>query len=184
MANLEYADVKQRIKGANSDVVDELYSFGEKLVSDAVDRLAKCDGKASALAAYSGALITLTMSTSTSWSKYLDKLSLAAVILAGLLFVASAWLAVGSTHPQPTEWYSDNDWLRSECLQTREQLKQYRVLTMWRILRSHQQAFRSKTKRIRSAVFALKIAFLLLVFAFLEVAWRYAPLKNLWIRIW
>ena len=184
MTQLEYADVRQRVRSANSDVVDELYSFGEKLVSDAVDRLAKCDSKASAIAAYSGGLITLTMSTSTFWSKYLDTLSLVVVILAGLLFVVSAWLAGGSTHPRPTEWYSDNDWLRSECLQAREQLRQYRVLTMWRILKSHQQAFRSKTRQIRIAVLSLKIAFLLLFVAFLEVAGRYPPLKNLWVRIW
>lgn len=182
MPGLDFSEVKQRVAASGPEVVDELYSFGEKLVSDAVERLAKSDSKAAALAAYSGGIITLAISTSPLWSKYLDIYSLIAVALAGVLFLTSAWRSVGSTHPQPTEWYSDNDWLRSECLQSRPQLRQYHVLTMWRVLRSHQEVFREKTKRISSAVLLLKIGFSLAFVAFLEVTWRHSSLQDL--RVW
>ena len=184
MNALDYADVKSRVQNSAPEVVDELYSFGEKLVSDAVDRLSKSDSKASALAGYCGGLVTLVASTSAFWGKYLDIYSLMATVVAVSLFIVSAWLAAGSTHPQATEWYSDNDWFREGCLQARERLRRYRVLTMWRILTSHQEAFRRKTRRVRNAVLLLKIASLLLLFTFLEIAWRYAPLQNLRIRIW
>lgn len=182
MAALAYQEVKQRVQTSHADVVDELYSFGEKLVSDAVDRLAKSDSKASALAAYCGGLVTLVVSTSAIWGKYLDLYSSVVVVAAIFFFIVSAWLAAGSTHPQATEWYSDNDWLRQECLQDRERLRRYRVLTMWQILKSHQEAFRAKTRRVRYAVLLLKIASVLLFAAFLEIAWRHAPLQNL--RVW
>jgi hypothetical protein len=182
MAALEYRDVKRRVQTSAPEVVDELYSFGEKLVSDAVDRLSKSDSKASALAAYCGGLVTLVVSTSTLWGKYLNFYSSIIVVGAVVCFIISAWLAAGTTHPQPTEWYSDNDWLREECLQARDRLRRYRVLTMWRILTSHQQAFRAKTRRVRYAVLLLKTASVLLFVAFLDVAWRYSPFQNL--RIW
>ena len=182
MAALDYTDVKHRVQISPPDVVDELYSFGEKLVSDAVDRLAKSDTKASALAAYAGALVTLLVSTFNLWNRYLDFYSSVVVVAAVFFFIISAWLAAGSTHPQPTEWYSDNDWLRQDCLQARERLRQYRVLTMWRILKSHQDAFRAKTTRIRHAVLLLKLASVFLFVALLDIAWRHAPFQNL--RIW
>ena len=184
MAALDYSDVKHRVQNSAPDVVDELYSFGEKLVSDAVDRLSRSDSKASALAAYCGGLVALMVSTSTLWGKYLDFYSSIIVVAAVLSFMISAWLAAGSTHPQPTEWYSDNDWLREECLQARERLRRYRVLTMWRILTSHQQAFRAKTRRVRYAVLLLKMAFVLLFVALLDIAWRYSPFQNLRIWVW
>jgi hypothetical protein len=184
MSALTYANVKTRVQNSAPEVVDELYFFGEKLVSDAVDRLSKSDSKATALAGYCGGLVTLVASTSTFWGKYLDVYSLIASVVAVILFIVSAWLAAGSTHPQPTEWYSDNDWFREDCLQARERLRRYRVLTMWRILTSHQQAFRAKTARVRNAVRLLKTASLFLLITFLEIAWRYAPLQNLRIRIW
>jgi hypothetical protein len=184
MAELEYSQVKQRVKVSNPDVVSELYSFGEKLISDAVDRLSKSDSKASNLAAYCGGLVTLMVSTSTLWAHYLDFYSSLVVVAAVFLFVISAWMAAGSTHPQPTEWYSDNDWLREECLESKERLMQYRVLTMWRVLSSHQKAFRLKVARVRYAVVSLKLAALLLFIAFLEVASRNSAFQNLRVRIW
>ena len=182
VTSLDYKHAKQRVQASAPDVVDELYSFGEKLVNDAVDRLAKSDSKASASAAYAGGLVTLLVSTSALWGRYLDFYSSAMVVTATFFFLVSAWLAAGSTRPQPTEWYSDNDWLREECLQERAQLRRYRVLTMWRILKSHQDAFRAKTQRVRSAVRFLRLASALLFLALLEIAWRYAPFQNL--RIW
>jgi len=109
MSALNYPVVKNWVQNSAPEVIDELYSFGEKLVSDAVDRLSKSDSKASALAGYCGGLVTLVASTSALWGKYLDIYSLVATVVAVILFIISAWLAAGSTHPQATEWYSDND---------------------------------------------------------------------------
>ena len=182
MATLDYSDIKKRIQNSGDDVIEELYSFGEKLVSDAVDRLAKSDNKAAAIAAYCGGLVTLALSTSPIWGKYLSLYSSIFVVTALLCLIVAAWMALGSTHPQQTEWYSDNDWFRTECLADLAQLRRYRVLTMWRVVASHQAIFREKMRHIRIGVVLLKIASALLLAALLEIAWRFAPLQHL--RVW
>lgn len=64
---LDLAEVKRRLAlYSDSKVTDELYSFGQGLIADAVDRLNKLDGKASALTTYAGGLLTVMVSTSPS----------------------------------------------------------------------------------------------------------------------
>jgi hypothetical protein len=67
VAKLTYDEVKARVLGAHADVVDDLCQLGENLVRDGVDRIAKIDGKATATAAYSAGIVTLSMSTISLW---------------------------------------------------------------------------------------------------------------------
>jgi hypothetical protein len=64
MPDLTLVEVKARLKSySDSAVTDELYSSGESLVANAVDRMTRLDSKGLALAAYSGGILTILVST-------------------------------------------------------------------------------------------------------------------------
>jgi hypothetical protein len=79
-----------------------------------------------------------------------------------------------STYPLDTEWHSDDDWLRSELLGNREQMKRYRVLTKWRIVSSLDKVYEQKQAQLRCARYSMQIAFVFLLLGLLQVAWRVA----------
>ncbi len=172
--SLDYRDVKARVRLAGGDTLPELYKFGQVLLNDAVERLSRTDGKAANLAAYSGAIIAITVSTSPIWTRYASPFFVYASLLGVFMFFAGALLAVSSIYPQATEWYSENDWLRTECLKKPETMLRYRVLTTWRVLRSHHATFRKKTHRIKTATLAIGVGVTALFVALLNVIWRYS----------
>ena len=173
-ASLDYDDVKARVNSASNDVIGELYGFGQALVSDAVNRLSKADGKAAGLVAFCGGVITLTVSTSPSWSSLSSPTFTYSVAIGMLAVFAGALIAASSVYPQTTEWYAENDWLRPECLKNPESMMRYRLLTMWRVVSSHHALYRRKTKRVKEAAFVVGLGFLALFVAFLNVLWRYS----------
>lgn len=135
-------------------VTDELYEFGSMMLQDSVARIGKMDSKAAALAAYSGGLITVLVATRDMWSK-LHYAQVDLIYLgAGLLLLAAA-AAIRSMYLQDTEWFTQNEWLKADCLQTHEAIRRYHVLTMCGIVRSHHQAYRRKLLKIYAAQFAL-----------------------------
>lgn len=179
MSTLTYETVKRRVEKVSDGVVDELYAFGQILVADAVDRIAKSDSKAAALAVYGGGVITVLISTSVLWGKLLHGAFLVVAVLAILVLMVAAWLAISSISPKRTDWYSDEDWLREECLDERGKLRRYRVLTMWRIITSLDEAYGAKLKKVHWSTRVMKFAFVLLLLAFLQVALRHAALHLL-----
>ncbi len=184
MSKLSYEEVKARITGAHADVLNDLSQLGETLVRDAVDRIAKLDSKATATAAYSGGVVTLTMSTVSLWGHNVSgifKLS-AALGIAGLLL--AAWLAIRSTFPLDTQWHSDDDWLQRECLGDAEQMRRFRVLTMWKIVDSLDLAQEQKQQRLHRATITIQGAFILLLISFLQIACRVTALQSLGVGVW
>jgi len=185
MPELTLDEVKTRLSSySDNQVTDELYTFGEALVSDAVDRIAKLDSKASALAAYSGGIVTILISTSGLWGKLLHGCFFVAAVLGIVAMMLAAWLAIRSIYPQATEWYTTNGWLESDCIQSHERLRRYRILAMWKILSSHFAAIRIKNSRLKIAVYTIHVAFGFLFLSFLEIAWGIAPYQNLRVWVW
>lgn len=174
--SLDYGDIKARIQSAGEGGLRELYEFGQVLIDDAVERLSKSDGKAANLAAFSGGIITIALSTSPVWIRFASRPFAYAALLGVFAFFVGALLAVNSIYPQATEWYSENDWLRSECLQKPETMLRYRVLTMWRVVTSHHAAFRKKTETIKRATLVVGLGMGALFVALLNVIWRYSSL--------
>lgn len=172
MAKLTYEEVKARVLGAHADVVDDLCQLGESLVRDGVDRIARFDSKATAMAAYSAGIVTLSMSTISLWGSKVSGVFRLSMALGIVCFLVSAWLSVKSTFPVDTEWHSDEDWLQSDCLGSREQMKRYRVLTMWKIVSSLDKAHERKQAQLRYARFTMQAAFVLLLLGLLQVACR------------
>jgi hypothetical protein len=174
MANLEYDEVKSRVEAANPEVLDDLSELGQVIFRDATERIAKHDSKATAIAAYSGGIVTLCISTSPIWGPRLTGLLPHTVLGAGVFcLLLSAWLAIQSTLPRDTEWHSDNDWLRNECLDNKQKMQRYRILTMWKINRSLETAYKKKLGQLNVALYVIEAGFLLLLAAaLLNVAWR------------
>jgi hypothetical protein len=182
MAKLAYDEVKRRVLEASSEVIDDLSQLGDNLVKDGIDRIEKSNGQARALAAYSGGIVTLAMSTLPLWeSRLLMVFKIVAVIgVFGLLL--AAWIAIKAAFPVDTEWYSDSDWLQSDLLQNKEQIRRYRVLTTWNIVHSFDRANETKQKKLSRANMTMQISLALLLASFFQIAWRLAAFQSL--RIW
>ena len=45
------------------------------------------------------------------------------------------------------EWISEDEWLKAECLSTVDSLKQYRILTIWGTIHSHDRIHSEKARR-------------------------------------
>jgi hypothetical protein len=185
MASLEYDEVKRRVEAANAEVLDDLSALGQVILRDATERITKHDSKATAIAAYGGGIITLCISTSPIWGPKLTGFLPHTVLGAGVFcLLLSAWLAIRSTSPRDTEWHSDNDWLRNECLDSKEKMQRYRILTMWRINSSLETAYKKKVGELSVALYAIEAGFLLLLTAaLLNVAWRLPSFQCLRVRI-
>lgn len=173
MPTLSENDVRERLDSyTESGVTDELYHFGEMLLRDVVERVGKADTKASALAAYAGGLITLLVSTSGIWAKGQPRVHIILPIAAiGALFLA-AFFAVSSMSLKRAEWFSPNEWMKKECLETGERLRRYHILAMWGTSESLEKLYQSKLSELRKAQWGTLIAWVLLALAFFDVALR------------
>lgn len=174
MAKLKYEEVRQRVLAASSEVVDDLCQLGESLVRDGLDRIEKANGQARALAAYCAGIVTLCMSSFSLWGTKLSRPFQISAALGIFGLILAAWFYVRTTFPVPTEWHSDDDWLRNEVLGSKEQMRRYRVLTMWKIIESLDGAHRGKERKTNRATWVMQLAFAFLLAAFLQVAWRIA----------
>jgi hypothetical protein len=165
--DLTDAEVKKRL-GSYSDaaITAELYDFGKMLLQDAIDRFNKLDSKASALAAYCGGLITVLVSTHGLWSKLQNAQVDLIQAATGLLFLSAAF-AVLSMFLRGTQWFSQNEWLKADCLSSADRLRRYHVLTMWGVVRSHHAAYRRKLLTIYATQFLLIAAVVVLLVALL-----------------
>lgn len=168
---LSVNDVKERLASyKESTVTDELYSFGTMMLHDATDRLAKSDAKASAIAGYAGALIALLASTATMWLKQTHSWQLLIPVAAIVSFFFAALFAVLSMTLKSTDWFSPNEWMKADCLQSAERLRRYHVLTMWGALESLEQCYGEKLRDVRRAQCCTLAAWMLLAISFFQIA--------------
>ena|SRR5207245_847998 len=169
--DLSEDEVKARLAlYEDATISNELYDFGRMLLQDAVDRIGKLDSKASALAAYCGGLVTILISTSASWAKFASPSATSLLTVAVLGIVISGALAVWSMTLQKIEWFTQDEWLKRDCLSSSERLRRYHVLTMWGVIKSHHAAYRRKIGKIYYAQVVLVLAGLFLLAAFLQIA--------------
>jgi hypothetical protein len=171
MQTLSEKDVRDRLDSyTEPSVTDELYHFGEMLLRDVIERLSKADTKAGAIAAYAGGLITLLVSTSGIWAKNQSGSHLLLPITAIVALFLSAFFAVSSMTMKRAEWFSPNEWMKEECLETGERLRRYHVLTMWGASESLETLYQAKLSELRKAQWGTLIAWVLLTLAFFQVA--------------
>ena len=151
-------EVKTRLKYQDASITDELYSFGTMLVQDAVDRMGKLDSQAGALAAYCGGLITILIATFNGWSKLQSQASISLIAMAATIVFLSGICAIISMALQKTKWFSQDDWIKKDCLTSADRLRRYHVLAMWNIVDSHHTAYRKKILMVYAAQLLLAMA--------------------------
>jgi hypothetical protein len=172
---LDEKEVRSRLESyTDPEVTDELYGFGQLLLGDVIDRIAKADSSAFGMAAYCGGLIAVVISiysawrgasNSDSWTMYMVAFALLSVLIAGAL-------AIYSTTPRDTEWFSPNEWMSKNCLTGSDRLKRYYILALWGVVRDHQARYRTRVRILAAARWILVGAGGLLLVAFLNVARR------------
>ncbi len=156
-AGVDLTEDEVRVRlGSYSDanITDELYEFGRMLLQNSVDRIGKLDSKGAALAAYCGGLITVLVATRDVWSKLSPQQVLLTGVATALIFLAAA-SAIASMSLRKTEWFTQNEWLKGDCLSSADRLRRYHVLTMWGIVKSHHGAYRKKIFCVYLAQFFL-----------------------------
>jgi hypothetical protein len=164
------ADVRSRIESyEDSGVTDELYDFGKMLVAEALDRNSRLETKAAAIAAYAIGIITLLVSSYVSWGKAVHSLVIPVPIFGAFAAFVAAAYAVTGIKLRNYDWFSPDEWMKSECLSSREHLRRYHLLTMWNVLKSHYAASEIKAKKIRRAQGWLLFAAVILVVSLVDV---------------
>ena len=181
LPDLDEKQVSERLLLAKGkpEVVDQLYDFGDMLLRDAVARIAAIDTKATSIAAYAGGLITVLIATSGIWASQTDWLLTYLTVFAGVVAAIAGACAIHSMALQPTEWFKFSGWLQKDCLQDRDTLRRYHILTMWQVIKSHYNRYDTKVGRVRRAQKLLVAAGVILTVSFLQVAYNRAPLKHL-----
>jgi hypothetical protein len=186
LPDLDEKQVRERLalsKG-KPDVVDELYDFGDMLLRDAVARIAAIDSKATSIAGYAGGLVTLLIATSGIWASQSDWLLTSLTVVAGVAAAVAGACAMQGIALQQTQWFKFSGWLQQDCLQDRDRLRRYHILTMWQVIKSHYECYVTKIDRVRRAQKFLVVAGALLAISFLQVAYTRTPLKHLGLDGW
>jgi hypothetical protein len=168
---LSDAEVKRRLRLYSSpETTTELYSFGSMLVAEIIERIHRLEAKAGTLAGYAGAILALIVTSAAFWGSHLQHLERVAILLAALSAFASECFAILAIQLGSFEWFSDNEWLREECLSDAETLRKYHILTMRGVIASHRSVGEEKTKNIeRSQWFLGATALFLLTAVFFAV---------------
>ena len=184
--DLDEREVRERLALAKGkpEVVDQLYDFGDMLLRDAVARVAAIDSKATSIAGYAGGLVTLLIATSGIWASQSDWLLTSLTVAAGVVAAVAGACAIHSMALQQTQWFKFSGWLQKDCLQDRDQLRRYHILTMWEVIKSHYECYVTKIDRVRLAQKFLVVAGALLASSFLQVAYTRTPLKHLSLDWW
>jgi hypothetical protein len=180
---LTETEVRERLEmcSANQNVTDELYSFGLLLVKQSVDDVQRVDAKATSLAAYCGVIVAFLFSAEAAWSKVHALSVYALVSLAGLMAVIAATFAVFVLRLHEHEWFSQSEWLQKSCLNDLIMLKQYRILTMWGVVKSHRDVHSKKVNHLLMAQFFLGAAAVFLFAAFVSGLWLFNFNHGFWL---
>jgi hypothetical protein len=174
-SQLTEEEVRDRLEIAKDqpEVIDELYDFGRSLANHVAEDIQRIDSKAASFAAYSGAVLTLLVSTVGVWSRFGDTRTYLLVLGSGLALLAAAVLSVVGLAVRKFAWFSQEDWLERSCLKDIQELKRHRILTMWGVTNSYRTNHRSKAKWLGVAQWVLILAFTLLLLGFLSALWGY-----------
>jgi hypothetical protein len=156
----------------NDEITEELYGFGTMLISNAMQRISRMHTTAGLVTAYCAGLITVLTSTAAIWGNRLGPWERCLPIMGAGLAILGAALALSSTSLQTVDWFSQDDWLKEDCLQDHKRLRKYHVLSMWGVVTSFDIAHRRKTRRIKAAQWLTGIAVVLLFATLLKVTWQ------------
>lgn len=169
---LSEKDVRDRLAlCTDTNVIDELYIFGQMMLKETVTRVRLMDTKAASMAAYGGAIVTLLVSTSAAWLHLGGKCTLIIAAISGILAFSAVVFAVRVMALRNFDWLSEEEWLQTSCLANVDKLKRYRSLTIWEAMNSYKTAHLAKVRLLEQAQKLLAFAVFLLLVALLQITW-------------
>ncbi len=171
-------EVKRRVETHESpEVTSTLYTLGSFLITANVDLAHQLDSKASTLAAYAGAILSILISTFKIWgqdiaAKEHTHWNLWFVLFGGLLIACSAAFALFGLSVTRFQWFSDNDWFREPVLGSADNLKRYYLMVMHETNSTHRRANTKKAERLEWAQKSFGAGTLLLMAALADAVYR------------
>lgn len=170
-ASLSEKEVRARLaRCSDPSIVDEIYTFGQILENSAIDQIKILESKAVSFAAYGAAIVTILVSSSAAWSHSGNDLTIWAAVCAGFCGFVCTWYSVRAITLKQFENISQDEWLNIECLSDLQQLKRYRILTLWGSIDSHDKVQKGKAKKMKRAQVWLAGAVIFLVYLLFQVA--------------
>lgn len=155
-----------------TEVIDEVYTFGQMLLNEAITNFRGLDTKAGSLAAYGAAIVTLLVSSSKTWLGLGNRWTAVFGLLAGLTAFLATFFSVRAMALREVEWLSEREWLEESCFSAIEKLKRYRILTIWGAMSSRKNANLYKVKRLKYSQVCLLGSVFLLLLVLLQIAWH------------
>lgn len=147
------------------EIAKDIYDFGNSLLKESAERVKGLESKATLLAGYGIAVITLLVSSSASWSKVGNNWSFVIAAVGAICGFICTTYAVSALKLGLHALISQDEWLEEQCLAADFiVLQRYRVLTLWGTIDSYMVAHARKASRLLKAQFWLTVsaAFLLL----------------------
>lgn len=178
---LDDKEVRKRLTFCpDGEVTDEIYTFGQRLLDQAIENLRRIEAKAASVAAYSGGVITILVSSAAAWSRLGTPATSAVIGLSGLIALAAAVVSVCAMKTRPIECVSEDEWLDPECLSDINKLKRFRALTMWGSMSSHKNAHVDKARLVGRAQNLLGLSVALLLCALILIVWTHSIGTPFW----
>jgi hypothetical protein len=177
--------VRTRLKKCeNSEIVDEIYSFGKELMSESKDNVRVVEWKATLFVAYGSAIATLLVSSSSAWSALGNHGTPWIAFFAGVCALICVVFSAKALFLKPFDCISQDEWLNEECLSGRiEKMKRYRVLTMWGTVDSYYNRYLEKAKQLQRAQAWLRGSVVFLVYLLCHLAFVGSFGNRFWIAL-
>lgn len=169
-ARLTDDEIRQRLGSYTSpEVTNELYDFGKMMVDEAVDRFKTLDTKATAIAAYAIGLITFLVASKAQWATAPHSWAVYAPIVSGCISLSAGAIAISTLWLKRFAGFSQNEWLKADCLDDAEKLRRYHIIVMHGVHESYRKLCRQKAFRIIVAEGLLLASAVFLVLAFADI---------------
>jgi hypothetical protein len=164
-------EVRERLGLTNDPVIiDDLYNFGQKLEKSAIEHIQIVESKAISFAAYGAAIVTLLVSSSSSWARLGNQWTLWIAFCAGASAVICTYFSIQALLLKQFDYISQDEWLNAECLSDIDKLKRYRILTLWGTIDSHDKIHSTKATALQHAEVWLAGSVIFLVYLLLHIA--------------
>lgn len=152
-------------------IVEELYVTGQNMLKDSIDRIKTVETKATSFAAYGTALVTLLVSTASSWANLGNVWTLWIALCAATCALMCTVCCVRALVLRKFEVASQDEWLDAECLAADVTfLKKYRILSMWGAIASSCDVQADKAKNVQRGEKWIRAAVAYLVVLLLHLA--------------
>jgi len=158
-------ELKGLLTSESAASIDELYTFGQMLLSECLDRSKQLDAKATSLSGYTGVIVALLVTTFASKLVGMRRAELYPLMVAGLCVIGAGGMAVWAIWIRGYQWFSDRDWFAPSVIQSPQRLKQFHVLAMHSYKHQHEAINADKAARLQVAYWLLATCVLMLMAA-------------------